>query len=99
MLRRVSSFGLPVLFCFWAFVATPEVFSQIPANIKSSFTKIELETQKLEDWRSHIEPTDAELKWRKIPWLPTFSEGIAEGAKKKQPVLLWTMNGHPLGCT
>ncbi len=50
-------------------------------------------------WRDHILPRDAELDYLQIPWKLTFADGLAEAARQKKPLLLWTMNGHPLGCT
>lgn len=50
-------------------------------------------------WRTHIRPTADELTWMKIGWLPDLRSGIEAAAKAGKPVLLWTMNGHPFGCT
>ena len=37
--------------------------------------------------------------WRKIPWRRTLWEAALEAQKRDMPILLWAMNGHPLGCT
>jgi hypothetical protein len=50
-------------------------------------------------WRQHILPSESELRWRKIAWLPTFSDGLVAADAQQMPLLLWVMNGHPLGCT
>ncbi len=50
-------------------------------------------------WRDHISPTAAELRWTQIPWLTTFRDGLAQADSQDKPLLLWVMNGHPLGCT
>ncbi|MCB9881642.1 MAG: hypothetical protein H6832_10665 [Planctomycetes bacterium] len=34
-----------------------------------------------------------------IAWRATFGAAIREASQQKKPVLLWAMNGHPLGCT
>lgn len=47
----------------------------------------------------HVTPADAELAWRSIPWRPSLSAGMRDGAQLDRPVLLWAMNGHPLGST
>jgi hypothetical protein len=49
--------------------------------------------------RAHVLPDADELAWRAIPWLAELRAGIAAGAEQRKPVLLWAMNGHPLGCT
>lgn len=53
----------------------------------------------LEEWRARIEPAADELSWTDIPWHPTFLEAVEEARAAHKPVLLWAMNGHPLGCT
>jgi len=47
----------------------------------------------------HVVPADDELQWRSIPWRPTLLDGLRDGAEERKPVLLWAMNGHPLGTT
>lgn len=44
-------------------------------------------------------PSPEELLWKKIEWEPTLWAGVVEAHKQKKPVMLWTMNGHPLGHT
>ena len=50
-------------------------------------------------WKSYIQPLSSELAWTQIPWVTTFSEGINLARTQQRPLLLWVMNGHPLGCT
>ena len=50
-------------------------------------------------WRDQILATESELLWEKLPWLTTYHEGLEKAAAKGKPLLLWVMNGHPLGCT
>ena len=50
-------------------------------------------------WRDHILPTDDESAFQELPWELTFADGLASAAREDKPLLLWTMNGHPLGCT
>lgn len=37
--------------------------------------------------------------WLAIPWRPALGPAVLEASKKRKPILLWAMNGHPLGCT
>ncbi len=60
---------------------------------------IELTADNYEVWRDHIVPETNELAWNQIPWLTTFKDGILAANAADKPLLLWTMNGHPLGCT
>lgn len=44
-------------------------------------------------------PAPGELRWQKIGWAPSLWAGVVEAHAQKKPILLWTMNGHPLGLT
>tara|TARA_Y100001970_G_C13928358_1_gene696956 strand:+ start:56 stop:301 length:246 start_codon:yes stop_codon:yes gene_type:complete len=50
-------------------------------------------------WRDFIVPTEKDLAWTRIPWRTSFQQGLIESIEKQKPMLLWAMNGHPLGCT
>lgn len=50
-------------------------------------------------WRDHILPASDDLTWQKIPWLITYADGVVAADNADKPMLLWVMNGHPLGCT
>jgi hypothetical protein len=46
-----------------------------------------------------IHPKAAEQKWTQIPWHTNLWEARREAAAAGKPILLWEMDGHPLGCT
>ncbi len=46
-----------------------------------------------------IKPKPAEEKWAEIPWLTSLWEARQKAAAEGKPILLWEMDGHPLGCT
>lgn len=50
-------------------------------------------------WSSAIEPDEVEAAFRSIPWRNALAPAIEEAKALGRPILLWTMNGHPLGCT
>ena len=60
---------------------------------------LQLTDENFQEWREHILPQENELNWLQIPWLTTFADGIIAANDADKPVLLWVMNGHPLGCT
>ena len=60
---------------------------------------IDLTKENYQLWRDHILPETNEMAWTEIPWLTTFKDGILAADNAGKPLLLWTMNGHPLGCT
>lgn len=45
-----------------------------------------------------IRPNANEDEFDKIPWLTSIWEARAVAAKENKPILLWEMDGHPLGC-
>jgi hypothetical protein len=46
-----------------------------------------------------IKPTPEEQRWLQIPWRTQLWEARQEAATAGKPILLWEMDGHPLGCT
>ncbi|MFT4513711.1 MAG: hypothetical protein ACI89X_001917 [Planctomycetota bacterium] len=50
-------------------------------------------------WRDHIAPLPAEDRWLQIDWHDSVSAGVQAATEQQRPMLLWLMNGHPLGCT
>ncbi len=50
-------------------------------------------------WSDYLVADQAESAWREIPWIPTLAEGVRAATEADRPMLLWMMNGHPLGCT
>lgn len=46
-----------------------------------------------------IRPSEAELAYRAIGWRNRFWPAVEEARRLGRPLLFWTMNGHPLGCT
>ncbi|MCI0380977.1 MAG: hypothetical protein L0215_25615 [Gemmataceae bacterium] len=45
-----------------------------------------------------IKPSAGEDKWATIPWLTSLWEARKQAAAEGKPILLWEMDGHPLGC-
>ena len=51
-----------------------------------------------EEWKKLILP-GVEERWLTIPWHTSLHEGLKNSGIEGKPMLLWLMNGHPLGCT
>ena len=58
-----------------------------------------IEAAHFERLHSLIKPKAEEEKWAQIPWLASLWEARELAAKQGKPILLWEMDGHPLGCT
>ena len=50
-------------------------------------------------WRGFIVPKAEERPDEEIDWAPTLGDGLQKAHAENKPLLLWMMNGHPLGCT
>ncbi len=62
-------------------------------------TVLRLSTANLQQWKADIEPDARESSYLRIPWLESFLKGMREAKQLDKPVMLFIMNGHPLGCT
>jgi hypothetical protein len=72
------------------------------ALLVSSFaltTIPELNNEAFEPLRDAIRPREEELVFLKINWHASFHVAVNEAKAADRPILLWAMNGHPLGCT
>ncbi len=49
--------------------------------------------------RSSILPTTEELAFEAVRWRPSLRAALEEARATRRPVVLWAMNGHPLGMT
>ena len=49
--------------------------------------------------RGLIKPAAAEAGWERVPWQTSLWEARRKAAQEGKPILLWEMDGHPLGCT
>ena len=58
-----------------------------------------LDDDDLEAWSRYLAPRGSELAWESLPWLSSYSDGVLAAQEQRRPLLLWVMNGHPLGCT
>lgn|GEM_PF-383957 len=53
----------------------------------------------LETWRDLIKPGEDERRWESIDWRSSAWDAILEARALDRPLLVWSMNGHPLGFT
>ena len=58
-----------------------------------------LAADSLDDWLTQLRPQQNEQSWQDMPWRNSFRRAAQDAHEVKKPVLLWAMNGHPLGCT
>ncbi len=48
--------------------------------------------------RKAVLPADGEDDFARIPWMTSIWDARVKAAKEGKPILLWEMDGHPLGC-
>lgn len=58
-----------------------------------------LTPKQFNDLHQLIQPRADEQKWLQIPWMSSLTEARRKAAAQGKPILLWEMDGHPLGCT
>jgi hypothetical protein len=59
----------------------------------------ELNDDSFDRFRDTILPSAEERAFLDIPWRESFWSAVTEARDADRPILLWAMNGHPLGCT
>jgi hypothetical protein len=45
-----------------------------------------------------VRPNAGEDAYAQVPWLTSLWEARKKAAAEGKPILLWEMDGHPLGC-
>jgi hypothetical protein len=49
---------------------------------------------------AQVKPKPAEDKWLySIPWRLNLTQARIDAQKTGKPIVMWIMNGHPMGCT
>jgi hypothetical protein len=62
------------------------------------FSGDEVKTENLDRLKTLIKPRAEETKWEEIPWRVDLWEARRDAAKAGKPLLLWEMDGNPMGC-
>ena len=45
-----------------------------------------------------IKPRAEETKWEEIPWMVDLWDARKKAARTGKPMMLWEMDGNPMGC-
>jgi hypothetical protein len=69
-----------------------------PASTTAAAPGEQLTEAKFDGVRKAVLPADGEDDFAKIPWLTSIWDARVKAAKEGKPILLWEMDGHPLGC-
>lgn len=88
--------GLFLAACVVASIAVIAAPLRVGAQDETSYTPSPRNFQK---WLEFISPNEDERSFERIGWRNQFWPAVEEARRLGRPILLWTMNGHPLGCT
>jgi hypothetical protein len=58
----------------------------------------DLKLQDLDALKTLIKPRAPEMKWEEIPWRVDLWEARKTAAEAAKPLMLWEMDGNPMGC-
>ena len=70
----------------------------VVASLVPQQEQLDLTPKNLDAVLERILPEDPELRWKNVNWRVSLAEGIVDAKAAEKPILLWAMNGHPLGC-
>lgn len=90
---RRRSLLLGSLVALPAFAAGYRFWPRSPLAIAPQLTDEEFEAV-----RAAVKPAPGEDLFAEIPWETSLWEARRKAAKDGKPILLWEMDGHPLGC-
>jgi hypothetical protein len=57
-----------------------------------------LSVEQFDKLHKELKPAGDEA-WRRIPWKVSLLEARESAIREQKPVFMWSMDGHPLGCT
>jgi hypothetical protein len=63
------------------------------------FEVTRLEPKPFASLHAAVAPRGTGERWTEIPWEPDLNRARERAAREGKPLLIWVMDGHPLGCT
>jgi hypothetical protein len=79
--------------CFAVLLAVPGTAPGIPAD-----RRLKPSAEDFAKLHAFLRPRPEEEKWMQIPWMIDLWEARKKAAAEGKPILLWEMDGSPLGC-
>jgi hypothetical protein len=58
----------------------------------------ELKVQDVDALKTLVKPRAEEMKWEEIPWMVDLWDARKKAAQTGKPLMLWEMDGNPMGC-
>ena len=69
-----------------------------PVSTKTEIPPLPSDPEGFAQLHRAIKPGPEERHWTQIPWEVDLWEARRHALTLGKPILLWAMNGHPLGC-
>ncbi len=80
--------AVPVAAAYWIWPRPAAVQAVIPSISDAEYAAL----------RAAVDPAPGEDLFAEIPWQTSLWDARVLAAKEGKPILLWEMDGHPLGC-
>jgi hypothetical protein len=77
-------------------VAAPCQVGGVPVP---GFAVTELGPEVFRTLHAAVAPRGQGERWTEIPWQTDLETARRQAAREGKPLLMWVMDGHPLGCT
>jgi hypothetical protein len=88
LMRRILHLGLFIAIAGIVLSSRPATLSAAPPLTDDDVARL----------RKVIRPLASEDPFETIPWETSLWDARIKAAKTGKPILLWEMDGHPLGC-
>jgi len=70
----------------------------IPMSTQAAIPPLPADPEEFARFHAAIKPRPEERRWAQIPWEVDLWAARRQALELEKPILLWAMNGHPLGC-
>ena len=58
----------------------------------------DLSVERIPALQALIKPRPEETRWEQIPWQVDLWDDRKKSAREGKPIMLWEMDGNPMGC-
>lgn len=74
------------------------IWATVLCSLSATLAASDLTEEKFQQLHAELQQ-DKSAAWRTIPWQTSLLEAQRIAVERKQPLFIWAMDGHPLGCT
>jgi len=89
----------PTLLVLCSWLSGQQATGQGPDNLPAPASPAAAAADEFAARLQRIRPAADELAFLAVPWRTELRTALVDGDAQDKPVLLWAMNGHPLGQT